>query len=135
VHQGEFYVGRAARPGGKGRRDETVDVIVVDWDSAPVAGTPFGSHLPRTSLVQHTPPGRGRGYYWTWVVEDIPIYTTTVTTGADGAAVVEVTPPSRAATKSAPPAPIHAARKSAARLPVGMGQWAGRVAAGKSSSH
>ncbi len=34
------------------------------------------------------------GYaYWTWAVEDIPIYTTTVTTGQDGSAVTAFAPP------------------------------------------
>ena len=94
VHQGEFYVGVAPRGRvAKAGETKTVDVIAVDWNSAPVAGTPLEITFLEHRWYSTRRQEEDGGYYWTWVVEDIPIYTTTVTTGADGAAVVEVTPP------------------------------------------
>jgi hypothetical protein len=93
VHKGEFYIGLA--PYGrilKAGEEKQVEVLTVDWDSAPVSEQPITVIFMKHewySVRQQAENGR---YYWTWTVEDIPIYTTTVTTGEDGKALAAFTP-------------------------------------------
>jgi hypothetical protein len=93
VHKGEFYIGLA--PQGrilKAGEEKQVEVLTVDWDSAPVSEQPITVVFMKHewySVRQQAENGR---YYWTWTVEDIPIYTTTVTTKEDGKATAAFTP-------------------------------------------
>lgn len=134
VHQGEFYVGVAPR-GRVVQAGETraVDVIAVDWDSAPVAGTPLEITFLEHRWYSTRRQEEGGGFYWTWVVEDIPIYTTTVTTGADGKATVQVTPPTAGSYK------IRAAgvdsRGAQVRSAAYLWVWGGDQAAWRQESH
>ncbi len=94
VHQGAYYIGLAARGYlAQVNKAKQVDVLTVDWDSAPVASGP----LTVTFLEQRWYSARQLSdngyYYWEWTVEEIPVFTTTVTTGADGKAVAEFIPP------------------------------------------
>ncbi|MBN1874615.1 MAG: Ig-like domain-containing protein [Anaerolineae bacterium] len=93
VHKGEFYVGLAPQgrvvEAGEGK---SVDVLVVDWDSQPVPDVPvqvvFMEHRWYSVREQY----ENGQYYWTWVEEDIPVFTTTVTSSTDGKAVTSFTP-------------------------------------------
>jgi len=94
VHKGEFYVGLAPR-GYLSRvgEEKEIDLITVGWESEPVAGVP----LTVIFMERHWYSVRERAadgyYYWNWTVEDIPVFTTTVTTGSDGKAVAAFAPP------------------------------------------
>jgi len=95
VHKGAFYIGLA--PQGRiaqAEKPKDIDILTVDWDGAPVSAgaldVVFMEHR-WYNVRQQTENGN---FYWTWAVEDIPIYTTTVTTSADGKAAAVFTPPS-----------------------------------------
>ncbi len=95
VHKGEFYIGLA--PQGriaKAGEERGVDVLTVDWDSAPVAAGQLEVVFMEHRWYNVRQQAEDGNFYWTWAVEDIPIYTTTVTTGADGKAIATFTPPS-----------------------------------------
>ncbi len=93
VHQGEFYTGVA--PQGylaEVGEEKEVDLLTVDWDGEPAAGVEltvtFMEHR-WYSVKEQEDDGQ---YYWTWIAEDIPVLTTTVTTGDHGRAVSAFTP-------------------------------------------
>ncbi|MGC9332989.1 MAG: Ig-like domain-containing protein [Anaerolineae bacterium] len=93
IHKGEFYTGVAPRGYlTKAGQQKEVDLLTVDWDSQPVAGTEltviFMEHR-WYSVRRQAEDGR---YYWDWTTEDIPVMTTTVTTDSDGQAVATFTP-------------------------------------------
>ncbi|MFP4344954.1 MAG: Ig-like domain-containing protein [Anaerolineales bacterium] len=93
VHQGEFYVGLAPR----GRlaqvgEPKEVDLLTVDWESEPVPEVPLDVRVFRIEWYSVRERSENGRYYWTWTREEIPVYTTTVTTGAEGRAVVDFTP-------------------------------------------
>ncbi|MGC9396859.1 MAG: Ig-like domain-containing protein, partial [Anaerolineae bacterium] len=95
VHKGEFYIGLA--PQGriaKAGEDKDIDVLTVDWDSAPVAAGELEVVFMEHRWYNVRQQAENGNFYWTWAVEDIPIYTTTVTTQADGKATATFTPPS-----------------------------------------
>ena len=100
VHKGEFYIGMA--PQGrivKAGEERSVDILTVDWDSAPWNGASIAAGELEVVFMEHRwynvrQQAEDGNFYWTWAVEDIPIYTTTVTTRADGKATATFTPPS-----------------------------------------
>ncbi len=95
VHKGKFYIGLA--PQGriaKAGEERGVDILTVDWDSAPVAAGQLEVVFMEHRWYNVRQQAENGVFYWTWVVEDIPIYTTTVTTRADGKAIATFTPPS-----------------------------------------
>ncbi|MBN1249999.1 MAG: hypothetical protein JXC32_20210, partial [Anaerolineae bacterium] len=95
VHKGEFYIGlaperRVARAG----RAQEINLLTVDWDSAAVQGVDVEVVVMEHrwySVRQETEDGYT---YWTWTTEDIPVYTTTTTTDAEGMATIAFTPES-----------------------------------------
>jgi uncharacterized protein YfaS (alpha-2-macroglobulin family) len=93
VHRGDYYVGIAPRRyiARVGEQKE-IDLIAVDWEGQPVAAADltvvFMEHN-WYSVREREEDGR---YYWTWVSEDIPVLTKTVTTGEDGQAVTSFAP-------------------------------------------
>ncbi len=93
VHKGEFYVGLAPRgyltEVGK---EKQIDLIAVDWESAPVASVPLMVIFMEHRWYSVRERAADGNYYWNWTVEDIPVFTTTVTTGSDGKAVATFTP-------------------------------------------
>jgi len=92
VHQGEFYVGLAPRGYvGEAGQERTVDLLTVDWDSQAVAGVPLTVVFYEHNWYSVKRQEEGQ-FYWDWVSEDVPLYTTTVTTGADGKAEAAFTP-------------------------------------------
>jgi len=94
VHKGLFYIGLA--PQGRiveAGKEKAVDVLTVDWDSEPAPNVAldviFMEHR-WYNVREEAEDGRA---YWTWVVEDVPVFTTTATTDDQGKAVVTFTPP------------------------------------------
>jgi len=93
VHKGLFYIGLAPREfiGTVGRPSQ-VDAITVD---------PTGTTVPEVPLTvvfleqhwynvqQQSDDGR---FFWDWKLQEVPVYTTTLTTDGIGAAVTEFTP-------------------------------------------
>ncbi|GAB4535341.1 MAG: hypothetical protein Kow0063_19530 [Anaerolineae bacterium] len=93
VHKGLYYIGlRPARYVGLVGEQTSVNVISVDWDSAPSPDREltvvFFEHN-WYSVRKQAEDGR---YYWESSVEDIPVFTTTVTTDADGEGTVSFVP-------------------------------------------
>ncbi len=94
VHKGEFYIGLA--PQGriaKAGEERSVDVLTVDWDGAPVAAGDLEVVFMEHRWYNVRQQAEDGHFYWTWTVGDIPVYTTTVTTQADGKATATFTPP------------------------------------------
>jgi uncharacterized protein YfaS (alpha-2-macroglobulin family) len=93
VHKGEFYVGIA--PQGylvEAGNEKTVDLIAADWFSDPVADVPLTVVFMKRRWYSVKRQDEGGYYYWTWTVEDTPVYTTTATTGEEGRATAAFTP-------------------------------------------
>ena len=133
VHKGEFYIGLA--PQGriaKAGEERGVDILTVDWDGAPVASGELEVVFMEHRWYNVRQQAENGVFYWTWVVEDIPVYTTTVTTRADGKATATFTPPSSGSYK------IRATGTDARGTAVGSGNvirsstyvwvWGGRAA-------
>ncbi len=94
VHQGEFYVGLAPQGYlGQAGQPKTIDLLTADWDSQPVAGVPLTVIFMEHRWYSVRQQDESGYYYWNWKVEDIPVFTTTATTGADGKAQAAFTPP------------------------------------------
>jgi uncharacterized protein YfaS (alpha-2-macroglobulin family) len=93
VHKGLYYIGlRPERYVGQTGRRNQVDVITVDWASEPSPNRKltivFNEHN-WYSVQKQAEDGR---FYWEGVVEDVPVFTTTVTTDGDGEGVASFTP-------------------------------------------
>ena len=94
VHQGEFYVGLAARGYvAEVGHEETIDLITAGWESQPVARVPLTVIFMEHRWYSVRQKDESGGYFWNWTAEDIPVMTTTVTTGEGGKAVATFTPP------------------------------------------
>ena len=100
VHKGDFYVGlRPVSYVGRIGEPNQVEVLAVDWQSRPVAGQAVEVVVARQDWysVQQVDPEASRlsadeQYYWTNLVENVAVFTTTVTTAADGLAIASFTP-------------------------------------------
>ena len=93
VHKGLYYIGlRPERYVGTAGQEARVNVITVDWASEPAPGQEvtlvFAEHR-WYSVQKQAEDGR---YYWEGVVEDTPVFTTTVETDAEGRAVAGFVP-------------------------------------------
>ncbi len=93
IHKGLFYVGLAPeRYVGVAGQQSDVNVLVVDWESRPVAKQEveivFAEHNWYSVQKQYD----DGSFYWDSVAETIPVFTTTVTSNADGEAVASFTP-------------------------------------------
>jgi uncharacterized protein YfaS (alpha-2-macroglobulin family) len=93
VHKGLFYIGLAPEDYiGRAGHEVKVDVITVDPHGAAVPNIPITAILLQQNwynVQQQADDGR---FYWTWKVEETPVYTTTVTTDAQGRAVAAFVP-------------------------------------------
>ena len=88
VHQGLLYLGaRAANYVSHAGEDSIIELIAVDWDSQPVADQPIQVQVVerRWSSVQEQDPSTG-ATAWVWDVEEIPVASGSLITGADGKA-------------------------------------------------
>lgn len=93
VHKGLYYIGlRPERYVGQVGQEARVEVITVDWASAPSPNQEltvvFAEHK-WYSVRKQAEDGR---YYWESTVEDTPVFTTTVETDASGTAAVGFIP-------------------------------------------
>ncbi len=116
VHKGLVYIG--ARPTsyvGTAGRESEIEVIAVDWDSAPAPGQEIAVEVVERrwySVQEQDEAGRTT---WTWDVEEIPVESGSVTTGANGRATFAFTPPNggifkvKIATRDARGNPVSAA--------------------------
>ena len=100
VHQSEVVVGVRSLSGvGRIGEPNEVEVLAVDWQSQPVANQKVEVLVTREDWysVQTLDPEASQlnpdpQYYWTNLVNNIAIFTDTVTTAADGTATVSFTP-------------------------------------------
>jgi len=93
VHKGTFYIGLAPqRYVGRVGEEQKVDLITVDWDSEAVPDVPLTVVFYERHWYNVQEQGEDGRFYWTWEAEDTPVYTTTLTTEADGKAVAAFTP-------------------------------------------
>ncbi len=93
VHKGEIYVGlRPDRYVYSANQQAEVHVLTVDWDSQPVGDQDvevvFAEHNWYSVQKQY----EDGSFYWDSEVETIPVFTTTVTTDSDGAAIADFRP-------------------------------------------
>lgn len=93
VHQGEFYIGLAARGYlAQVGSSQTVDILTADWESDPVPGVALTVVFMEHRWYSVRQRDESGGFFWNWTSEDVPVFTTTVTTGPDGKAVASFTP-------------------------------------------
>ncbi len=93
VHKGWYYIGlRPERYVGQTGRENTVEMITVDWDSQPAPDREVTVVFAEHNWYSVRKQGEDGRYYWESTVEDVPVYTTTVTTDEDGEAAVSFTP-------------------------------------------
>ncbi len=96
IHQGEVYVGvRGEKYISKAGEPAKVNLIAVDWDSAPVEGQAIEYKIVErrwSSVQEEDEMGRT---VWTWEVEEIPLDDGegAIRTDAEGKASVTFTPP------------------------------------------
>ena len=100
VHKGNFLVGvRPEQFVGRAGEENRANVLVVDWASQPVANQPVQvvvAEFNRYSVQRLDPEqsyysGRD-SFYWQTTNEEIPVFTSTVTTDQAGQAVASFTP-------------------------------------------
>jgi uncharacterized protein YfaS (alpha-2-macroglobulin family) len=93
VHKGQFYIGLAPRGYlAEVGEEKQVDLLTVDWDSQPVGSLPLTVVFMEHRWYSVRRQAEDGGFYWDWTAQDIPVYTTTVTTAADGMATATFTP-------------------------------------------
>ena len=93
VHKGLFYVGlRPERYVGTAGQETPVEVVVVDWDSQPVARQDVEVVLAEHNWYSVQKQYEDGSFYWDSVVETLPVFTTTVTTDRDGKALATFIP-------------------------------------------
>ncbi len=93
VHKGQFYVGVAPRGYlAEVGEEKPVDLLTVDWDSQPMPGVELTVVFMEHRWYSVKRQAEDGGFYWDWTAKDIPVYTTTVTTAADGTATATFGP-------------------------------------------
>jgi len=93
VHKGEFYVGVAPRGYlAQAGQEKAVDLLTVGWDSRPAPNVELTVVFMEHRWYSVRRQAEDGGFYWDWTAQDIPVYTTTVTTAADGTATATFTP-------------------------------------------
>ena len=93
VHKGEFYAGVAPRGYlAEVGEEKEVDLLAVDWEGEPVAGVELTVVFMEHNWFSTRREAEDGQFYWEWVAQDEPVFTTTVTTDEEGQAVAEFTP-------------------------------------------
>ncbi|MEA3341617.1 MAG: alpha-2-macroglobulin family protein, partial [Chloroflexota bacterium] len=93
VHKGLYYIGlQPERYVGAAGQANNVNLITVDWESEPSLNQEITVVFAKREWYSVQKLGEDGRYYWESVVEDTPVYTTTVTTDGDGEAVASFTP-------------------------------------------
>ncbi|MCX7681512.1 MAG: Ig-like domain-containing protein [Anaerolineae bacterium] len=93
VHKGLYYIG--LRPGqyvGTAGKENRVNVLTVDWAGEPSPNREVTIICAEYNWYNVQKQGEDGRYYWESVVEEKPVYTTTVTTDADGKASAAFVP-------------------------------------------
>lgn len=85
IHKGDYYIGLSPEHYvGQAGKDTKVNILTVDWRSMPAPKQAltvvFSEHNWYSVQVQ----ADDGSYYWDSTVEDVPVYTATVTTDGDG---------------------------------------------------
>jgi uncharacterized protein YfaS (alpha-2-macroglobulin family) len=93
VHKGEFYVGIAPSANlAQVGQQAPVDLLTVNWDSKPVGAVPLTVVFMEHRWYSVKRQAEDGSFYWDWTTQDIPVLTTTVTTGEDGYATTSFVP-------------------------------------------
>ncbi len=93
VHKGLYYIGlRPERYVGQVDQQNGVDVITVDWDSDPSPDRELSVVFSEHNWYSVRKQAEDGQYYWESAVEDIPVFTTTLTTDAEGEGAESFTP-------------------------------------------
>lgn len=95
VHQGLFYIGAQAESAVvRAGEDSRIQLIVVDWDSQPIASQPIDIEVveQRWRPVQEQDPISG-SVSTTWEVDDYPVSSGSLVTDAAGKALFVYQPP------------------------------------------
>ncbi len=93
VHKGLYYIGlRPERYVGRTGGENDVNVITVDWDSEPSPDRELTVVFAEHNWYSVRKQGEDGRYYWESSVEDVPVFTTTVTTDGDGEATASFVP-------------------------------------------
>jgi alpha-2-macroglobulin len=93
VHKGLYYIGvRPARYVGQVDKRSDVELLTVDWDSEPVPNQEVQVVFNEHNWYSVRKQAEDGQYYWDSTVEDIPVFTTTVTTDKEGMGTVGFTP-------------------------------------------
>ncbi|MBI5952221.1 MAG: Ig-like domain-containing protein [Chloroflexi bacterium] len=94
VHQSEYYAGiRSDKYIGKQGEAQPFSVVVLDWDSKPVAGKKVTVDFVERQWFSVQEEDKQGQLKWVTTVKEIPAGKQEATTGADGTAQVEFTPP------------------------------------------
>jgi uncharacterized protein YfaS (alpha-2-macroglobulin family) len=93
VHKGMFYIGLSPRRYvGQVDKETEIDVKVVGIEQEPVAGQDIQIVFMKRRWYSTQKQGADGRWYWDWEVEETPVYTTAVTSNADGEALAAFTP-------------------------------------------
>ncbi len=93
VHKGNFYIGLSPeRYVGQVDEENQVDLIVVDWESEPVPNQEVTVVFAKRNWYSVQKQAEDGRFYWESVVEDVPVFTSTVETDDEGLGQVSFTP-------------------------------------------
>jgi hypothetical protein len=93
VHKGLFYVGlRPEEYVGNAGKPSNVEMLVVDWDSRPLAKQDVELVFAKHNWYSVQKQYEDGSFYWDSYAESVPVFTTTVTSDSDGKAVAGFTP-------------------------------------------
>jgi uncharacterized protein YfaS (alpha-2-macroglobulin family) len=93
VHTGEYYIGLAPQEyvGAVGQA-QVVDVVTVSTQGEPIPQQDLEVTVFEHRWYSVQRKGDGDLFHWEWEVEDIPVVTTTLSTGSEGKGSVRYTP-------------------------------------------
>lgn len=100
INKGAFLVGlRPEQFVGRAGQANPVNILVVDWASQPVANqavdllfVEYNRYSVQRQDAEQSYYSQRDTYYWETVDEEVPVFTSTVTTGEDGQASVNFSP-------------------------------------------
>ncbi len=94
IHQSQVYAGvRATSYIGTAGEQQPFEVVVLDWDSHPVAGQSVSVQFVERQWFSVQKQDQQGQLSWVSSVKDVPVAQQTITTGSDGTAQVSFVPP------------------------------------------
>jgi len=94
VHQSEYYVGiRSVTYIGKQGKSQPFSVVVLDWDSQPIAGQKVTVDFVERQWYSVQEKDKQGQLQWVTSVKEIPVSKQDAVTGVDGIAQVDFIPP------------------------------------------